>query len=43
MSEEIYSFLISKSDGMYNGLKHNLGLKEAKYESVTHGTFLATV
>ena len=32
-----------KSNGLDTGLKPNLGLKAAKYESVTHGTFLATV
>ena len=35
--------LISKSNGLDTGLKHNLGLKAAKYESVTPGTLLAKV
>ena len=43
MYEELDSMLISKSNGLDTGLKHNLGLKAAKYESVTPGTFLTTV
>ena len=43
MSEELYSMLISKSNGLDAGLKPNIGLKTAKYESVTPSTFLATV
>ena len=43
MSEELYSMIISKSNGLDTGLKTNLGIKAAKYESVTPGTFLATV
>ena len=43
MYEELYSILISKSNGMDTGLKPNLDLKTAKYDSVTPGTFLATV
>ena len=43
MSEELYSMLISKSNGMDTGLKPNLCLKAAKYESITPETLLATV
>ena len=43
MSQEIYSMLISKSNGLDTDLKPNLGLNVAKYKSVTPGTFLTTV
>ena len=43
MSEELYSLLIYKFNGLDTGLKPNLGLKADKYESVTPDTFLATV
>ena len=43
MSEELDYMLISKSNGLNTGLKPNLDLKAAKYESITHRTFLATV
>ena len=43
MSEELDYMLISKSNGLDTGLKPNLGIKAAKYESVTPRTFLATV
>ena len=43
MYEELDSMLISKSNGLDTGLKPNLGLKAAKNESVTPGTFLSTV
>ena len=43
MSEELDSILISKSNGLDTGLKPNLGLKAANYESVTPGTFLDTL
>ena len=43
MYEELDSMLISESNGLDTGLKPNLGLKAAKYESVTPGTFLANV
>ena len=43
MSEELDSMLISKSNGLETCLKPNIGLKAAKYEYVTPGTFLATV
>ena len=43
MSEELDSTLISKFNGMDTGLKPKLGLKSAKYESVTPGIFLATM
>ena len=43
MSEELDYTLISKFNGLDTGLKPNPGLKAAKYEPVTPGTFLATV
>ena len=43
MSKELDSMLISNFNGLDTGLKPNLGLKASKYESVTPGTFLATV
>ena len=43
MSEELYSMLIYKFNGLDTGLKPNLGLKADKYEYVTTGTSLATV
>ena len=43
MSEELYSMSISKSNRLDTSLKPNIGLKSADYESVTPGTFLATV
>ena len=43
MYEELDSMLISKSNGLDTGLKPNLGLKAANYESITPGNFLATV
>ena len=43
MSEEFYYMLISKSNVLVTGLKHNLCLKAAKCESITPRTFLSTV